>query len=154
MVVKKKIWHPKVFFEKRNKRISYIHTLLLFFEEFCRKSNIHGVRYFAERKLHWTERWSNFSIDSLQFFWFAKYIFEFLDQHPQIVVVHSNWLVHLLVQHIHWKYLDSMASASCGNARYWSKCTSFCHSIPHHHNLSTDKSIQRQTGYNFLTATY
>lgn len=59
----------------------YLKTVKLFFMEFCANSSIHGVRYFTERKRHWSERYHsknklnptkshfNFSLENYRRFW-------------------------------------------------------------------------------------
>lgn len=41
---------------KSNIATEFLRTLRSFFVEYCDKSNIHGLRYFTERILHWSER--------------------------------------------------------------------------------------------------
>lgn len=56
----------RVFIEGKNlvkpdENDPYIQTAKKSFVEYCENCSIHGVRYFTERKRHWSERFAAFS---------------------------------------------------------------------------------------------
>lgn len=65
-----------------------IRTVRIFLREFCLQSNIHGLKYFSERRLHWSER---LAIDDLV----SKVLF----------YIHIYSLFKNLVVNCHWCFI-------------------------------------------------
>lgn len=119
------------------------------FSEFCTNSTIHGIRYFTERKRHWTERWWIFTscIDRLALI-INNHCIRIFHAHTvrQDLVDNCIWAVGVLLWPLNRAHFITMEWKSGDNVLYRKTGANFKNSLSNRHHLPRNESAYQQIG--------